>query len=190
MRDASTQIYVYDPVQRAFHWVMAAIILAVICVGIYAADLPKGDPSRGYWFGLHKSLGVTVFALAVLRLGWRVAIGAPPYGVPLDRLTHLAASAAHAALYVLMIGLPIGGYVMSTAGDHPVSWFGLFTLPRLVPVDKPLAKLADAAHVNGAWIMIGVLVVHILAAIWHYRIKRDEVMARMAPGLAAKKSEV
>jgi len=187
MRDTSTEIYSYDPIQRGFHWLMAAVILAAICVGLYAADLPKEDATRGFWFGIHKSLGMTAFFLAIMRIGWRLLNSAPPYRVALGRFVRLAASAGHAALYVLMIGLPIGGYVLSTASDHPVSWFGLITFPSVVPVDKSLAKLADTAHVTGAWILIGVLTLHISAALWHYWIKRDDVMARMAPRLAGKR---
>src|SRR5664279_1766155 len=71
MRDTSTEINSYDPIQRDFHWVMAAVILTAICVGVYAADLPKEDTTRGFWFGIHKSLGVTAFFLAIMRIGWR-----------------------------------------------------------------------------------------------------------------------
>jgi cytochrome b561 len=184
MRDNSIEINSYDPIQRVFHWLMAAVILTAICVGLYAADLPKEDATRGFWFGIHKSLGMTALFLAILRIGWRLLKSAPRYRVPLGRFTALAASATHAALYVLMVAVPIGGYVLSTASDHPVSWFGLFTFPSLVPVDKSLAKLADGAHVTGALILATVIALHIAAAAWHHWFKRDEVMARMAPQLA------
>jgi cytochrome b561 len=175
---------VYDPGQRALHWLMAAVILAAIAIGLYAADLPKGDPSKGYWFGIHKSLGVSVLLLLIPRIVWRILKGVPAYRVPLDRLTLLAASAGHAALYVLMLALPVTGYVLSTAADRPVSWFGIFTLPRLLPVDKDLSHLAAETHETAAWILIAVLGVHVLAAFWHHWVKRDEVMARMVPHLA------
>jgi cytochrome b561 len=186
MRDTSTEINSYDPIQRDFHWLMAAVILAAICVGLYAVDLPKEDPAKGFWFGIHKSLGVTVFFLAIMRIGWRLLHETPRYRVPLGRFTRLAASATHAALYVLMVAVPIGGYVLSTASAHPVSWFGLVTFPSVVPVDKSLAKIAEDAHVTGAFILIAVIALHIIAAIWHHWFKRDEVMARMAPRLARK----
>jgi len=189
MRDTSTDINSYDPIQRDFHWLMAAVILTAICVGIYAADLPKEDTTRGFWFGIHKSLGMTAFFLAILRIGWRLLKSTPRYRVPLGRFTALAAWAAHSALYILMVAVPIGGYVLSTASGRPVTWFGLFTFPSLVPVDKPLAKLADDAHVTGAFILVTLIGLHIGAAVWHHWIKRDEVMARMAPRLARKTSE-
>lgn len=174
-------IHVYDPAQRALHWIMAAVIVAAIVVGLYAADLPKGDPGKGYWFGIHKSLGVTVLLLIVPRILWRIRKGIPAYRVPLDRLTLLGASAGHAALYVLMLVLPVSGYILSTAADRPVSWFGVFSLPRLVPVDKALSHLAEETHETAAWIIIAVIAVHVLASLWHHWFKRDEVLARMAP---------
>lgn len=177
MRDTGTEFYSYGPIQRDFHWLMAAVILTAVCVGIYAADLPKEDATRGLWFGIHKSLGMTAFFLAIMRIGWRLFHGTP-------RFTALAAWVAHSVLYILMVGVPIGGYVLSTASGHAVSWFGLFTFPSVVPVDKPLAELAEDAHVTGALIFIAVIALHIAAAIWHHWFKRDEVMARMAPGLA------
>ena len=190
MRDTSTQIKSFDPIQRDFHWLMAVVILAAVCVGVYAVDLPKEDPSKGFWFGIHKSLGVTVFFLAIMRIGWRLLNSAPPYRVPLGRFTRLAASANHAALYVLMICVPIGGYILSTASAHSVSWFGLYTFPSLAPVDKSLADIAEAAHVTGAFIFIILIALHVVSAIWHHWFKRDEVMARMAPKLARNREKV
>ena len=186
MRDTDIEINSYDPMQRDFHWLMAAVILTAICVGVYAADLPKEDATRGFWFGIHKSLGMTVFFLAIMRIGLRLYYSAPRYRVALGRFTALAAWVAHSALYILMVGVPIGGYVLSTASGHPVSWFGLFTFPSVVPVDKSLAEIADDAHVTGALILVTVIALHITAAIWHHWFKHDEVMARMAPCLARK----
>ena len=133
MRDTDTEIYSYGSIQRDFHWLMAAVILTAICVGIYAADLPKEDATRGLWFGIHKSLGMTVFFLAIMRIGWRLFHGTPRYRVALGRFTALAAWVAHSALYILMVGVPIGGYVLSTASGHPVSWFGLYYLSERGP---------------------------------------------------------
>ena len=175
--------YVYDPAQSGFHWLMAALIVVAIGVGIYAVDLPTGDPSKGFMFGIHKSLGMTILFLVILRIGWRVIKGSPPYRTQLDRFSRLAASGTHAALYVLMLFLPVVGYVLSTAADRPVSLFGLYTFPRLFGPDKDLAKAAENAHVTGAWILIAVIALHIAAALWHQFFKRDEVMARMAPRL-------
>jgi cytochrome b561 len=188
MREASMGSYVYSPAQRGLHWLMAAIILAAIGIGLYAVALPKGDPSKAQLFFVHKSLGMTALLLVVARVFLRVVRGAPPYRVALDRLTRSAASAGHGALYVLMLGVPLAGYVLSCAADRPVSLFGLFTFPSLVSPDKALAAAADSAHVYGAWTLVVVLAVHVMAALWHHLFKKDEVMARMAPHLARESS--
>jgi cytochrome b561 len=179
MLQVRSDYYVYGPAQRGLHWLMAAVIIVAIGLGLYAADLPKGDPSKGFLFLLHKSFGMTALLLAIPRLIMRFVKGAPPYRVPLDRLIWLAASGGHAALYVLMFCVPIAGYVLSSAADRPVPWFGLFEFPRLVAPDKAVTGIAEEAHVVGAWILIVVVATHILAAIWHKMVKKDDVMARM-----------
>jgi cytochrome b561 len=184
MREPGGESFVYEPAQRMLHWLMAAVILSAIALGLYAVSLPKEDASKGFMFTLHKSFGMTALLLAIPRIVLRFVKGAPRYRVALDPLIRIAASAGHAALYVLMIAVPIGGYILSCAGDHSVPWFGLFNFPRLVGPDKALAHIAENGHVVGAWILIVVIVVHVLAALWHQWFRKDGVLARMAPRLA------
>lgn len=184
MRAPGGETYVYEPVQRLLHWIMAAVILAAIAIGLYAVGLPKDDPSKGALFVIHKSLGMTALLLVVARIVLRILKGAPAYRAPLEPLMALGASAGHAALYVLMVCVPLGGYLMSSAADRPIPFFGLFEFPRLAAPDKALAGTMDKAHVIGAWILIVVIAVHIGAALWHHWFKKDEVMARMAPRLS------
>ena len=173
--------HTYDPAQRGFHWVMAAIILAAIGLGAWARLLPPGGGIRPQLLDLHKSLGMTALILVVLRLAWRAMRGEPAYRQQPDPLTHTAAQAAHWGLYALMIFMPVTGYVFSGAGGHDVSWFGLFSFPVVVAQDKPTSHLAQSLHYYGAWIIGGVLTLHILAVVWHRWIKRDEVLSRMWP---------
>jgi cytochrome b561 len=184
MLQARSELYAYEPAQRALHWFMAAIIIVAIGVGLYAVALPKGDPSKGFAFLVHKSFGMTALLLSVPRIVLRIVRGAPPYRVALGRLARLGTSAGHAALYVLLFCVPIGGYILSSAADRPIPFFGLFEFPRLVAPDKALAGVAEEAHVVGAWILIVVIAAHVLAALWHRWVKKDDVMARMAPRLA------
>ena len=173
--------HTYDPAQRGFHWVMAAIILAAIGLGVWARLLPPGGGIRPQLLDLHKSLGMTALILVVLRLAWRAMRGEPAYRQQPDPLTHTAAQAAHWGLYALMIFMPVTGYVFSGAGGHDVSWFGLFSFPVVVAQDNPTSHLAQSMHYYGAWIIGGVLTLHILAVVWHRWIKRDEVLSRMWP---------
>ncbi len=173
-------IEVYNPALRTLHWLMAALIFVALPLGVWARELPRGDLRSDVLF-VHKSFGVTVLALVVLRVLVRLILGAPSYAVPLRRLVQAVAGASHFALYALMIALPVSGYVTSSSGGHPVSFFGLFTLPNLVPHDKTLDEAAAQAHFVFAWTIGIVLVLHLAAVVWHARVKRDEVLTRMWP---------
>ena len=135
----------YDRAQRAFHWIMAAVILIAIAIGVAAWLSPEHAPQRPGLMMLHKSLGMTALVLAVLRVVYRAKAGAPPYGETLSTLMRAAANLAHFALYALMIALAgQSATSTSTAGGHEVSWFGVFVWPALVAPDKALAHLADS----------------------------------------------
>jgi cytochrome b561 len=175
----------YDRAQRTLHWLMAALILVAIPLGLAAWRLPPETSARAALLMAHKSLGMTVLVLAVLRLAYRAAAGAPPYAEPLAPLLHAAAQAAHFVLYALMIALPVVGYVASTAGGHEVSWFGLFVWPALAPPDKALAHLAAQAHFWLGWTIIAIVALHLAAVAWRVWVRRDEVFARMWPSEAA-----
>jgi cytochrome b561 len=170
----------YHPILRAIHWLMALAILAAIALGVWATQLPRGDFRSEILF-VHKSLGVTVFALVALRIVVRLVVGAPRYAEPLGRLTHAAASTAHLALYALMIAMPVSGYIFSSAAGREVPWFGVFAVPSFISEDKGLARSAAEAHFVLAWIIGVTLAVHIAAVVWHARVRRDTVLTRMWP---------
>jgi cytochrome b561 len=159
---------------------MAALIFVALPLGVWASLMPRGQTRSEILF-VHKSIGVTVLGLIALRIVWRLIAGAPAYSEPLGRLTHAAARAGHLALYLLMIVMPVSGYLTSTAGGNEVSWFGLFSLPRLVGKDKFLDQGASSAHLVFAWAIAVVLALHLGAVVWHAAIKRDSVLTRMWP---------
>ncbi len=175
----------YDAAQRAFHWIMAALILLAIAIGVTASLLPPRASPRVELLMLHKSLGMAALLLGLLRLGYRAIAGAPPYAEGLAPLTRAAAHAAHFALYALMIALPVSGYVNSAAGGHEIPWFGLFVWPNVAPQDKALAHLGGQTHFWLAWTIGAFLALHLAAVAWHGWVKRDEIFARMWPARAA-----
>ncbi len=175
----------YDGVQRAFHWLIAALIFVALALGLWAYYVVGEGPAFGQILFIHKSIGMTVLVLAVLRILYRLSVGAPPYAAPLGWLVHKAARAGHFALYLLMVALPIAGYVGSSAGGHDVSWFGLFSFPSLAPHDRGIAHIAGGAHFWFAWALIVVLALHLAAVCWHTFIRRDEVLSRMWPSRSA-----
>jgi len=173
-------VAVYNPVLRTFHWLMALMIFIALGLGVWAINLPRSDLRAEVLF-IHKSLGITLLALVVLRMAIRLVVGAPAYAVPLGKFVHGAAGAGHLALYALMVAMPLSGYVKSAAGGSGVSFFGLFSVPALVSKDKGLAEAAGQAHYLFAWLLGTVLVLHLAAVVWHAGVKRDAVLTRMWP---------
>lgn len=174
--------YHYDRVQRGFHWLMAALIVVALGLGIYAAWQVPGTSPRREILDIHKSIGLTVLLLLPLRFVYRLVAGEPAYRAPPSRHAHIAATLAHLTLYALMLLLPVSGYVYSAAGGYGLPWFGVVSFPRLVPVDKALSQAGYGAHYWIAWGLGIVLGLHLLAVAWHAWIRRDEVMGRMWRG--------
>jgi cytochrome b561 len=178
----------YDRMQRAFHWGMAAIILAALLIGLYCSYQAPGTPLRRWLLEWHKSLGMTALALIGLRIAYRLATPTPPYAERMGRLTHAAAHGAHLLLYALMLFMPLTGYLFSGAGGYSLPWFWLFQWPRLVPLDKAIARTGEALHLYGAYALYAVVSLHILAVLWHRLVLRDGVLARMWPGPRARRA--
>ena len=178
---ATSSTFHYDRIQRAFHWSMAAIIFTAIALGIWALYLDRNSPIKGSLLFVHKSLGLTVLLLVIARVAYRLIVGKPPYKQPLHRFNQVGSTTAHLLLYGLMILMPVTGYVFTGAGGHPLPFYGLFEWPSVVPKDKALSQLAGTFHYWGAWAICSVLIVHILAVVWHSLAKRDEVFGRMLP---------
>jgi len=169
----------YDSVQIALHWLIALLIFAAILLIWIVGELPKGD-LRTTLFFLHRSCGVTVLVLAVLRLAWRLVRGAPPPPADLPSWQRGAAVATHWLLYALIFVMPVTGFISSAAQGHAVSFFFLFDLP-LLPEDKSLAKTAEAIHVTLQWVVYALILVHTGAALRHHFALRDDVLRRMLP---------
>ena len=177
--DAGRPRLAYDPIWKAIHWLMVVLFLLNVGLGYYASTLAPGAGSRPALLEIHKSIGVTLFALVLIRLLWRMTHRHAPLPDRLGRPTRLAANTVHALLYVLMLGMPLSGYVDSIAGGHPFRWFGLFPFPDLLPRDKALSSAGDTVHWIGAYAVYALVSLHIAAALWH-GIKRDGVLSRMA----------
>ncbi|HKN27198.1 MAG TPA: cytochrome b [Roseiarcus sp.] len=173
-------VEVHHPGLRTLHWLMAFVIFVALGLGVWATQLARGDLRDEVLF-VHKSFGVTALALIVLRILIRLAVGAPAYAVPLGRIVKAASGSAHLALYALMIAMPVSGYISSGAGGHDVSFFGLFTIPDIIPQSKALAEAASQAHFIFAWAIGITLGAHLTAVVWHAGVKRDTVLTRMWP---------
>ena len=169
----------YGIVHVAVHWIMAVLIVMTALRGLTMTDLPPLDPSTFEAYNLHKSLGITVLALAVLRLVWRIVHGAPKLPEGMSDLERSLATAAHHALYLLLFLVPLLGWLMSSTAAIPVSWFGMATLPSLMGADEGLKEIFEEAHELAANLLMILVGLHVLAALKHHFISKDNVLRRM-----------
>ena len=170
----------FDPVWRGLHWLMAVLFLFNTGIGYYASTLVAGSGPRPTLLLIHKSTGVALFVLVLFRLLWRATHRNPHLPATFGPFTRVVSTLVHAALYVLMLGMPLSGYVASIASGHPFRWFGLFPVPDLVPQDKALSEIGDKVHFLGAYAVYVLVSLHIAAALWH-GVRRDGVLSRMLP---------
>jgi len=168
----------HHPVSRALHWLVAVLVFGQIALGWWMLSIPKSPPGlRADWFNLHKSIGLTVAALMIARLAWRLRHRpAPLQGMPAWQ--RQAAGANHALLYVLLILQPAWGYLGSSFTRYPIRYFGV-TLPKWGWDSPALKDLFSAAHLGTAWLLAALIALHVAAALKHKLIDRDGVFERM-----------
>lgn len=170
----------YGAVAQSFHWLIAALIVTQFVLANWAADLPIGAHKLGL-LARHKSFGMTVLMLAVLRLLWRLTHRPPELPAGMSLWERRLARATHVAFYVLLFAMPLTGWLMSSAKNYSVSWFGLFTWPNLIGKDETAFNVLRTTHhlLGGALLTLAVL--HVLAALKHHFWNRDDVLRRMLP---------
>ncbi|WGM48194.1 Cytochrome b561 [Brevundimonas sp. NIBR10] len=170
----------YSAVSLAFHWGLALMILAQVLL-ITAHEATEGPISREF-VQSHKALGLTILVLTLARIGWRIANPAIPLPAGTPKWQALAAKATHVLFYVLLIGLPLGGWAASSAGGRAIEWFGLFNWPLLpLPQSRDLAGTFMDMHEAGVKVLYVLLALHVLAALKHQFVDRDNVLHRMIP---------
>src|SRR6266581_1174861 len=166
---------------KLFHWVMAALILAQIALGLMAASW-RVSPAKLELFFWHKSTGMLILALVALRLLWRLANPAPMLPPGMAAWERAAARLSHLFLYALMIALPVTGWIVNSASNVPFRIFWLIPLPAIVAPDEPSADLAAGVHRGLAALLALALLAHIGAALRHHFVNRNTVLLRMLPG--------
>ena len=175
----------YGAVAMSLHWLIAAAIIVNILVVLLAPE--HRGPARSAYMGFHMALGLTVLVLSVARLIWRLSHAAPPpIGTPLERL---AAAALHGLFYVLIVAIPLAGWLMVSASGRTPSWFGLFAwpaFPGFAGLDHASAHAwhenFETIHVVLGWAMAGLIPLHIAAGFYHHWVQKDGVLLRMLPG--------
>ena len=164
----------------ALHWLIALIILASLPVGLYMVDMAL-SPAKLRIYSYHKWAGVTVFLLALVRVGWRLTHAVPPLPNTVPPWQRTASEVNHLLLYVLMVAVPVSGWLMSSALGFQTVYFGVLPIPDLLAKDKVLGEQLKLVHMFLSYSLAVLVVMHAAAALKHHLIDRDDVLLRMLP---------
>jgi cytochrome b561 len=156
------------------------LLIVQVTLATLADDLPLGMKKLAL-LARHKSVGITILGLVVLRLLWRWMNPTPELPETLKPYERVLANLTHAGLYILLFALPLSGWMMSSARGFPVSWFGFIQLPDLVPKNKPLYEAMLETHETLVWALFTIVFLHVAAALKHHFLLKDNVLRRMLP---------
>ena len=171
----------YTTTAIILHWLTALLIISAFIMGLVMVDIPGLTPTKLKYFSWHKWLGVTVLAIAAIRLLWRKANVPPPHPSSMLAWQKKAADAVHVLLYLLIFAVPISGYLYTLAAGVPVIYLGLFQLPVIMAPNPELKPLLKEIHYVLNMTMAAAVAAHVLAALKHQFIDRDGVLKRMLP---------
>lgn len=181
----------YNVGARWFHWLTTGLIFIIIPLGwifaefktmkdnknVFEAPIP-GSPAD--YASMHKTLGLIVLAIVALRIAYRIVNRPPPLPGRLPAVEKGLAHATHWLLYLLLLAMPISGYIMSSASDHPISIFGLFDFPKL-PIPKEQGKIANKIHIYAQFAVYFLVALHLAGVAVSLFLRRDNVLGRMLP---------
>ena len=170
----------YTLTAMALHWLIALAILAQVFFGWYLDEVARGTPARSWYVNLHKSIGLTLGLLIVLRLFWRWLHRPPALPDSIPAWQRTAASVGQVALYGCMLLMPFTGYVASNFSRYGVRYFNAIVLPPWGIDDKQVYALFNGAHVATSYLFVALIVVHLLGALRHV-VLRDGLFERMWP---------
>lgn len=174
----------YGALAIVLHWTTAGLLLLLVTLGLYMGSLPDVgfDRVKITLILVHKALGLLALWIVLFRLAWRVGNVLPRLVVGMPMWQQVAARFVHLWLYALMLALPLTGWVMSSAGGYPVSFFGWFDLPDLVPRNEAMFHVWITVHHWLAYALLGLVVLHAGAALQHHWVARDDTLVRMWRG--------
>lgn len=174
----------YGTITKSFHWIMAILIIGVVIAGFTMTRL---EPSDLKWsiYGNHKAVGVILLCLIPLRILWRLISKIPKLPKTVPGWQRLAANANIFILYILMVVMPLSGFLMSTMGGRSIDMFGVFTIESFEK-NQSVSSQAHDIHMTVAWVIAGLIILHTLGALYHHFIHKDNVLKRMLPRFLSK----
>lgn len=169
----------YDTTSRVFHWLTVALVVAAAALGLWIAHAAPTEAIKPTLYNLHQSIGVTIGLVTMARLLWRLGHPPPPLPQDLPNILKFVSRLNHGAFYFWLIVMPLLGFIATNAWGFPLIWFGLVPLPDPVGKNVPLAEMVTFAHRLMAWSLIGMIVLHVSAALWHQFVRRDGTLRKM-----------
>jgi cytochrome b561 len=168
----------YNRTARTLHWLIAVLLLGQFIFGWGLGEVPRNTPARGYYVNLHKSMGMLIGLLIVLRIGWRFTHSAPALPATLPRWQQWLALGSHHGMYLCMLAMPLSGYLASNFSKYGVQFFNTVLLPPWGRDDKQLYVVLNQTHKMTAAVLLLLVVLHILAALQH-GLRRDGMISRI-----------
>ncbi len=170
----------YPATSKSLHWLIAASVLTTAPVALAMTRVAAG-PTQDALYNLHKSLGALILILMVLRWINRLTVGAPMADPAIEPWQRALSATVHTLLYLLLIAMPIVGYVANSAFGAPTPFFGLFSLPPIIGKNEALSEQLFTLHRYTGWFVILLALTHIAGALFHQFIRKDNVLKRMLP---------
>jgi len=170
----------WGAVSQLFHWTCAALVVGLGAIGLYMTELTS-PVAKIRVYALHKSLGITLLALVLLRLLWRWTHAVPEALPGTSRRVRLAADGMHGVLYAMMTAMPLTGWLINPTAGYPLQWFQLINLPAIAAKNEHLNDIAKELHEFGFWTLAVLVVGHAGAALYHHLFLHDATLARMLP---------
>jgi len=167
----------YGLISKNLHWILAILLLLNFSLGFVMGGLERG-PLRSSIFYFHKSMGILLLGLIVLRLFWRL-INITPIPVAHNLIINKISKFVHYSFYFILLTVTLSGWIYSTARAGPVDFFGLFYMPAIVEKNDLIGQVAKEIHIYSVYIFISLVVLHVIASIYHHFFLKDKTLKRM-----------
>jgi len=169
----------YGTISKILHWSIAVLILTLIALGWYMTSLDYYHPWRYRTLSLHKSIGVVVFILFIIKILWMINSPTPKISRDLKKWERIAAWIVHKFLFSIIFILPVTGYIISTSSGNSISFFGLFEIPPFIKADDNIRDFSEEIHEITAYTGLAIIILHIAAAFKHHFKDKDDTLKKM-----------
>lgn len=176
----------YGALSRFNHWAIAVVMIGMLGFGLYLDNAELAREARGSLIGLHKAIGVLFLVFALWRVGYRLVCGFPVSVADMPAWQETVAKGVHWLLLAGILIMPISGVLMSLYGGHAIDVFGLFAIP-VQEKNETLAEIGHILHGLGGKVLLIAIAVHVVAALKHHIVDRDETLMRMAGWVSERK---